>query len=57
MLTSSKQLELKRYQSKPKFTTKQLYSRYITKDRRFLEKSKYTKRRSSKISKVSKVES
>ena len=57
MLTSSKQLELKRYQSKPKLTTKQLYSRRIAKDKRSLEKSKYTKRRSSKISKALKVES
>ena len=57
MLTSSKQLGLKRYQSKPKFTTKQLHSRRIAKNRRFLEKSKYTKRRGSKISKAPKAES
>ena len=57
MLTSSKQLELKRYQSKPKFTTKQLHSRRITKDRRSLEKFKYTKRRGSKISRAPKAES
>ena len=57
MLTSSKQLELKRYQSKPKPTTKQIYSRFVAESKRPLEESKYAKERGSKIPRELKVES